>query len=313
MPGRQLVRLASARDALAIAQMACGWLLTARVPQHRLPALASAVARGALALAPWVTARGAADMRGRLGSHAPTQDFRALFAEHYRRRCEHVLGKVLDGHPRGWHPETELVGAEHLRAALGRGRGAVLWGMAFCGSVVPKMALWRAGFSIVHLSRASHGGFSQSWAARRVLNAWHLRSENKYLAERVVIPPDGAPGYLRTLKRRLADNRCVSIQGEHRGRRNIAAACLGAREEFATGAPHLAWSTGAALLTLHSRQTGPGGYTVVIDPPIDVASPGRRADAIASAVEQFAVRLERHILADAADWERWSVTDPVDR
>ena len=70
-----------------------------------------------------------------LATHYPTDTYGSFFAEHHRRRYEHLLGKVRDTHRRGWHPETLLAGAEHLRTALVRGNGAILRGMSFCGAL----------------------------------------------------------------------------------------------------------------------------------------------------------------------------------
>ena len=230
--------------------------------------------------------------------------------EHLRRRYEHLLGKIQDTHAQGWHPETRLSGADHLQAALARGNGVVLWGMSFCGSLVPKMALHQAGFPVTHLSTPYHGGPSRSRATVQVLNRWHTASENKYLSERVVIPFNGSIGYLRQLKKTLRRNGCVSISGEAPGRRNVSATCLGERVAFAVGAPHLAHSTGAALVTHYTRRLGPGRYQTVIEPPIDIDEHTGRRDARRVAVEAFASRLERQVRSAPADWDGWTAERP---
>jgi lauroyl/myristoyl acyltransferase/SAM-dependent methyltransferase len=304
--------LASGRDLLGIAQMAAGSLLTAVVPQAWIPAAARALATLQLAATPEAVRCGAAEMRRRLGPELGPEEARTLFAEHVKRKLEHLLGRARDTHGSGWHPELELLGAEHLERALDRGHGAVLWTMAFCGPVVPKMALHRAGFRVAHLSMPFHGGFSRSRAAVRVLNPWTLRSESRHLGERVVIPLDGSLGYMRRLRAILAANGCLSIAGEHRGRQNVRVPLLGEEEGFATGAWSLARSSGAALLPVHAQRRGPGSYRVVIEPPLAVDPQLPKAESARAVVGAFAALLERSVRASPADWERWSTIDPAE-
>jgi lauroyl/myristoyl acyltransferase len=181
--------------------------------------------------------------------------------------------------------------------------------MSFCGSLVPKIGLSRGGFAIAHLSTPHHGGFSRSRVAVQVLNRWAQRVENRHLAQRVVIPFDWSLEHLRILKRQLAGNGVISIAGEHRGDKTVPADVLGDTTHFATGAPRLARSTGAALLTMYSYRTAPQRYSVVVEPPIDVRRTHQPGSDLQSAVEAFACRLEHHIARHAADWDGWSAFD----
>jgi RNA polymerase sigma-70 factor (ECF subfamily) len=236
---------------------------------------------------------------------------RALFEEHLKRKYEHLLGRARAAHGRGWQPDVELCGAEHLEHALAAGRGAVLWVTAFCGPLVPKIALARGGFRVAHLSMPFHGGFSRSRAAVHVLNPWTRRAEDKHLAERVVIPLDGTLGYMRRLREILVANGCVSIAGEHCGRQNVTVPFLDGKEAFATGAWSLARSTGAALLTVRAHRPAPGVYRVVIDPPVAIDPGLARTDGARVVIGELAARLEGSVRAYPADWERWSTIDPA--
>jgi lauroyl/myristoyl acyltransferase len=217
----------------------------------------------------------------------------------------------LDTHKRGWHPEIELDGIEHVHNALARKKGVILWGMSFCGPVIPKLAFFRAGLPVIHLSTPHHGGFSKSIVAVRIINPWNLKSENKYLTERIVIPLDNSLDYLRLLKKRLLSNGCISIMGEHKGRQNIKVPFLGGEEQYATGAANLARSTGATLLTVYSFRVRQGHYKVGIEPPIHISRETERSEFLLEAIKEFARRLEIHVLDHPEDWEKWSVSEVV--
>ncbi len=307
---RATPRWASLRDTAGAAQMAIGWLLTAILPERCLPAFGRGLGGAAGLLSRRASRRGAAEMRRRLGTSLGDHGPRALFAEHLKRKYEHLLGRARDTHRRGWHPEIELLGAEHLGGALAAGRGAILWVTAFCGPLVPKIALARGGFAVAHLSMPLHGGFSYSRLTLQVLNPWTRRSEDKHLAERVVIPLDGKLGHLKRLREILLAGGCVSIAGEHRGGQNVTVPFLGAEQAFATGAWYLARSTGAALLMVKADRVAPGAYRVLIEP----VSAEPELPPVASAravVGDLATRLDAWVRAHPADWERWSTIDPA--
>ena len=255
-----------------------------------------------------VADRGAQQMQRSWGSNVAHQHCRVLFATHLERRYENALGRLLDTRQRGWHPDITVEGAGHLNHALSRGKGAILWGMSFCGPVVPKMGMLHRGVAVTHLSTSHHPGFSETLAAIHVLNRWATKSENKYLSERVIVPSGGSrAGLMGLLEQRLQNNACLSIVGDHRVKTGIEVACLGTRRRFGTGAPRLAQSTQAELLTLYSYQTGPFRYRVIIESPIDMQTgrEGQRA-----AVSQFAARLERHVKSHPADWDEWANAAP---
>ena len=112
------------------------------------------------------------------------------------------------------------------------------------------------------------------------------------------------------LRKILLANGCVSIAGEHSGRRNVVVPFLGREQAFATGAWNLARSTGAALLMVRSRRVAPGAYRVELEPV--AIEPGLSPAASAKAVVgELAARLEDWVRAHPADWERWSTIDPA--
>ena len=85
--------------------------------------------------------------------------------------------------------------------------------------LVSKMALHRAGYGLVHLSRSEHG-YSSTIFGMRCLNPLRSRIESRYLAERVVIgeiaPESDADAHATTGRER---NRLDHSGGE--GQQNV--------------------------------------------------------------------------------------------
>jgi lauroyl/myristoyl acyltransferase len=212
----------------------------------------------------------------------------------YRRNLRLLQAQYLRcHHPHGWCPDIRLEGREHLDQALADGRGAIVWVAPLVfAPLVTKMALHAAGYRLVHLSRLGHG-YSPTRFGVRVLNPVVTRAENCYLAERVVIGTTPLPGALRTLARRLAANRVVSITAAAQGVKTLAAPFLGGELRLATGAPSLALRTGARLLPVLAVREAPGRFLTVIQPPLDLQPSSGRGQALQDLVAGLVARLER--------------------
>jgi hypothetical protein len=230
-------------------------------------------------------------------------DLERLALEYCRRTLEERWGHWRALHRAGWNVETEVEGIEQLEAARAAGRGAILWGMSFCGYLTSKIALHRAGARVVMLSAADHGAhYPPTRLGLLVVGPLYCRAENRYLAERVTIPHDRALGYLHTIKARLEANRNVYIAGERVApRRNVSVRLLGRDLQLATGAPSLSFAVGSRLLPVDVVRTGPFRYRLRIDAPIAPSAAPKR-DFVETAVTEFAARLERRILEHPADW-----------
>lgn len=293
-------------DLAALTYMVAAWAATGILPRRAIPPLAETLASLTLGWRARQSRQTEAEIERRLGNLAEPDTPGKIFCRHLVHRHEHILGRVLDAHRQRWQPAIELEGLEHLEEARSQGQGALLWGMSFCGPVIPKMALQRAGVELTHLSTPWHGGFSRSWVTLNLLNRWAVAVESKYLADRVIIPSDGSREYLERLQGCLRDGECVSIQGENRGRRSVTVKVLNETMPIAAGAPSLARVTGAALLTVTSHRVAPLSYCVTLGPSIELPEENGRG-VVEEACRQFASRLEQAIRAHPADWERWSV------
>jgi lauroyl/myristoyl acyltransferase len=268
------------------------------------------------------------------------------------RRGDHELGKlrrlrvaIMDGYmeerlqilrdwrPGGWRPAIELVGRAHVDAALAAGRGVVLWTAPFSyADLIVKMALARAGYALHHLSAFSRGFSPNSCYAwtptrfgRKVLSPLRTRIEDRYLAERIVVAPDGGLGYVRRIEQCLRDGGIVSMRAGDAGQRVIEVPFLEGRIQLASGAASLAIATDAVLLPVVCVPTGPGRFRVAIEAPLAIPPGVRPHQAVESVVADYAAQLERWVLRNPELWSGWyqmrlpgdataaPTTDPVPR
>ena len=199
-------------------------------------------------------------------------------------------------HPRGWPAAIRLEGGVEIDAALAQGQGAILWVTQFAFSdLVTKRALYQAGYAVSHLSRETHG-FSATRFGRRWLNPIKTRIERRYLAERLVMSEDHTVGPLRELALRLRQNRLVSITVAPTGRRTRPAPFLDGRIRVATGAPALAWQTGAPLLPVFTLREPDGALVTRVEPALLADRRLDRAGAIDALLAAYGILLEAYVL-----------------
>lgn len=110
----------------------------------------------------------------------------ALFRKHLEMMTRRRFMFAIDHLSRRRNPKIDVVGAEALRAALDRGRGALVWSSQFAfQSLAGKRALWEQGFRPIQISDPYHG-FSSTAFGNVTINPWLRRAEERYLKERVV-------------------------------------------------------------------------------------------------------------------------------
>ena len=221
-------------------------------------------------------------------------------------RTEHHIQVAKVRSASGWTPKMSLEGEKHLKAALARGKGAILWVAHFCfNTQVTKMALKAGGYHVSHLSRLEHG-FSKSQFGIRYLNPLRCNAELKYLDQRIIIDRTKPGSSLREAKAVLENNRVVSITaGAWEGRRVARGPLLSSRFSLATGAPDLAQGTGAALLpVITTRIAGSTAFRVKIGEPL-VTEFEDNLEAIRAATAGFLAELEIAVLESPDQWRGW--------
>lgn len=205
----------------------------------------------------------------------------------------------------GWTPPVRIVNFERVAAARDAGRGAILWvGHGFHGHLGAKIGFHRAGIEVVHLSTPAHG-FSATRFGVRYLNRIQTRIEDRYIAERVLLPLRGQNTALQILMKRLKANKVVSITGQRGTGRTVAAPFLDGALTLAPGAPTLAHMTGAALLPTFAFRAPDGAVEVTVEPAIEMPVGAPRDVAVSQAVQKFATISEGYALRYPTQWLSW--------
>lgn len=232
-------------------------------------------------------------------------EIRACAQRYHEWRMEDLWGRWQASHNSNWQIRTEVVGLKNVTDAVDKGKGVVFWGMNFCGTLFPKIALFDAGVSLTQLSTMDHG----VWFPLTLLGKWvagplHCRPEDRYISERIRIPLDGNSSYLHRIGEVLKKKGCVWIAGERsRAKKLVPSELLGHEGLFPVGAPILALRNHATLLPVHTERLGRFHYRVTIEAPIPLDRNMRRRQMINQAVQGFAQLLARRILAGPGDWD----------
>ncbi len=197
----------------------------------------------------------------------------------------------------------KLVGVDRLRAALAGGKGAIVWvEQSFSSGLMAKAALSQAGFTVHHISRPSHGGTNTRFGIK-YLAAITRRAEAPYLAERIVLTKAGQVGAMRQTREVLRQGGLVSITVSDTAVQVVEVSALGGVLRLGSGAPHLAYAAGAALLPVFCHRDATG-YTVEVREPISTEGASRQ-QALAVAAEAYAEQLSGYVGQYPLDWSGW--------
>ncbi len=115
----------------------------------------------------------------------------------------------------------------------------------------------------------------------------------------------GAGPALGVLKRRLAENRVVTLTVGAQAARPVPAPVLAGEIRVAPGEPVLAWETGASLLPVFPLREASGRITAVVGPPLVIDISADRASAVAEAIRDYAARLEDVVADSPGQWLGW--------
>jgi KDO2-lipid IV(A) lauroyltransferase len=180
---------------------------------------------------------------------------------------------------------VEVVGREHVEAALAGGRGAI-----FASTHIGN---WELGAVVV-----AHWGHTLHAVAGVQLNRWlapAVRDTKTELAIRTVSVEDGFRKLLRALDR----NEIVALMVDgDMYRHGVTVEFFGRETPFPAGPGVLSLRTGAPILCAFCERTGAGRFRVVIEPAIDPS-----AHASVQEVNAAVARaVERHIRDHVDQW-----------
>ena len=304
-------KLSAARDIKEIAKLTVLAAISWFIPESNWGRISGAIAALISRLKPTRTRSRIECIRVGLGHRriaTPIPDVEARCrAGQYEEQLQ-ILREYLPG---GWRPVIRLTGREHIEAALARGHGAVLWisEFVFC-SLVAKIALHQAGFSVSHLSRPDHGP-SPTRFGMRFLNPIVRHIENRYLGGRVMIGPEGARRAMKELGQRLRFNGIVSIsamvdaQARTQARKSIQVPFLHGSISLSTGPANFALKAGAPLLPVFVIRTAAGEFEVDIGRPFDVERQPDGKSPHVAALQRYAETLEAYVLRFPHLWPNW--------
>ncbi len=220
-------------------------------------------------------------------SHA--EDSRALAIEHFRMRLELRWIQARSLGLLAVTPETDVVGIEHLSAALKKGHGAILWRMSFTSATPLNAALFTRGYGVSHLSVSNHLRHGRGWISRRLVGPLLTRDEARFLQRRIVMEPDRASRCLIQMRQILTGNGIVSIVGDiDRGRVTTKIPVGKLWFNVPSGAPSLAHASGAALLPCAAVRVGPMSYRLMIFANVAPSRSLDRREYRRQAIERYA-------------------------
>jgi len=293
----QTPRLVTAKDVFEIAQIPFLMVISWMVPERHWPAVARLIARLITSLFAKRT-RKRRQRLGRLfdGRINPTVLNRMEIILITHRYVARMQG-YREYRPNGWRPDIKVVGAKHIDAALAAGHGVVLWVTPFPYShLVTKKGLHESGYRVSHLSRSAHG-FSPSRFGCRFLNPIWTRIEDRYLAERVRLDAGAGPGAaIAILRRRLQQNRIVSITATRFARKTIGVDFFNIELRLPTGPARLARTAQAALLPVFTVLTDTGVLEVNIESPLNRSRAEQSDEPAEAVIQQYGRKLEHYVL-----------------
>ena len=207
--------------------------------------------------------------------------------------------------PFHWKPKIVILGEDHIKLALDKKNGAILWDSHFSfSSIVTKIGLHRAGYDLHHLSRQEHG-FSTTSFGVKYINPIRTSIECHYLKERIIIQSDNPSYALNNLAERLKNNAVISITVRGTANRPILNKFLGGWLKIAPGAVVLALKTGAQLIPVFTIRHQQKLYHINVGEPINVSQTIPKDDAIKEAMNSYVTQLEPFVVQYPDQWIDW--------
>lgn len=231
-------------------------------------------------------------------------DARDLEIQFRQHNYWELLEILRDYWPGGWNPKTVLIGEEHIRAALAKGKGVVFWYVPFARGMIPFYKTTRgAGLSHNVLMHGTHG-FSDTRFGVRFLNPIRVAIEKRHAGEIFFIGENGAGPPVRKLIQRLNENKCIHIAAIQTGKKVSERPFMGGRLCLAKGGPSIALSTGATLLPAFVLPVGPSSFELHVEPPLtsDANDDEQKQEDMVSA---YVPILERYVRKYPHLWLGW--------
>lgn len=239
-----------------------------------------------------------------LGEQFADPSIREIAADYHTMILEDEWARWWTSHSPDWPVTTEVENLHYVTEAQRSGRGLVLWGTSFCGTLFAKIALSRAGVRLTQLSSFDHGkSHLSSLVGTRIAQPLYCLPEDQFLSERIMIPDSNDRSYLTRIGEVLRSNGCIWIACHGaRNQRNLTVKMLGHTAKFPAGAPTIAMRHNAALIPAHTRRVGKFHYQVALAPPIALDVGANRRESIHGIVQDYADLLGARLLEQPSSW-----------
>jgi lauroyl/myristoyl acyltransferase len=290
-----------AKDILQAARIAAIAVLSWLTPSSGWPRLSVVLGAIDQRIRPDETERQVEDIASKLGDRSPTS-ISNIVRHSTAAIYEDRLQLLREYRPGGWQPDMELVGEEHLQAALARGKGVILWVSYLAFSChITKKALKNARYDVTHLSRPDHG-FSSTKFGMQLLNPIQTRIEERFLHERVIIGEDGSLPALMKLHACLRRNGIVSITVGSQASEFVYAPFMNGTIQFPAGPADLARLTDSVLLPVYTVRDSYWRYETHIGSPLM-----SRNETAEDAAKAYAAWIEPVVRKHPAHWRSWNL------
>jgi lauroyl/myristoyl acyltransferase len=234
----------------------------------------------------------------------------AIAREVFTHRWEEIFSYAPCAEDLTAFRSARLEGAEHLRAALAEGRGALLWTSALGRRLAARAVLHENGFSIFQVHGTHHlGEFAApgaTWVRHAATRRFLDRRLRRWVSDIAYLSESGSLDLVRHVQRLLARNTLVCITGDApSGRRLMPIRLLGTTQLFPAGLLSLAQFCGSPILPLHCVTARDGRLRVIIDAPIHISPEADRERDHQQALQRMAQLLESYIRRYPGQYRNW--------
>lgn len=263
-------------------------------------------------LAAWQLSRRRGQSRERIFSQTldiSAADTKRLVKKSFYEFWDSVFSLPCCGIQRSDGRAAELRGLDHLKNALAKGRGVILWeSHSFGKRVLAKRVLHQNGFSVCQIHGQNHlEGFrnSGSWIAKNVIQPFFENREKPFVEE-ILYLTAGDLSFNRTLLKRLKRNAILCIAADGReGHNFIPVRFLGHSALFSSGMISLAKLSAATILPLFCVQRTSEEATLIVEAPIEIEANGDRERGLERSVKQYVGVLESYIRRYPEQYLSW--------
>ena len=207
---------------------------------------------------------------------------------------------------------VEIHGLEHLRQAIDKGKGAILWESSHFGRrSLMKQILHENGCRILQVYGETHaGGFYRpcpaSWVRRRIIKRFFDNCERQYVAEILNLPLSAPLPVIRVLLERLKENCIICVAGDSTlGWNFVHKHFLRGDRAFSTGMVSLSRTTGAPILPIFCVQERNDRIVMTVEPPIRPDSTVDRDRASEACITRYIDLLESYIKKYPGQYYHW--------